>query len=125
MLVALVQERVRRAGVLRVVVLRRVRVHFRLRDSLRPVRRRRERRGEDAVRAVVRRLPPRGRAPAGTGLQFRWFLRRRRDIKKTRNIMLVLHASASLTHRNLRLVRGLISVPRISTDELLHDAFFI
>jgi hypothetical protein len=82
---ALIQERVRRAGLLRVVVLGRVRVPFRLPVSLRPMRRRHERRGEDAVRAelraVVRRLPPRGPAPADTGVPFRWFLRRRRVTK--------------------------------------------
>ena len=38
------QERVGRAGLLRVVVPGRVRVHLRLQDALRPVRRRHERR---------------------------------------------------------------------------------
>ena len=62
------QERVGRAGLLRVVVPGRVRVHLRLQDALRPVRRRHERRGAHALpaelRALIRRLPPRRRAPA-------------------------------------------------------------
>jgi len=55
------QERVGRTGLLRVVVPGRVRVHLRLQDALRPVRRRHERRGAHALRAelraLVRRLP--------------------------------------------------------------------
>ncbi|XP_025803864.1 beta-glucosidase 32-like isoform X2 [Panicum hallii] len=61
-------ERVGRAGVLRVVVPGRVRVHLRLQAALRAVRRGHGRRGAHAVhaelRALVRRLPPRRRAPA-------------------------------------------------------------
>lgn len=63
------QERVERAGILRVVVPGRVRVPLRLPAALRPVRRRHGRCGEDEVpeelRPLVLRLPRRRRAPAG------------------------------------------------------------
>jgi hypothetical protein len=65
------QERVQRAGVLRVVVPGRVRVPVRLPPPVRRVRRGLRLRGEDAVpealSAVVLQLPPRRRAPAAGG----------------------------------------------------------
>ena len=61
----LVMPRTRAAGAPRVPG--RVRVPLRLQAALRPLRRGHGRRGADAFRALVPRLPPRRRAPAAAG----------------------------------------------------------